>query len=96
MSHVKSGGLTKGFLLVGDHALAGRQAGDGFRRGIPAGVDIAGSPRRAGGNKHDETQQQGPTSVEHSGAWILVAARDRRFIVGTEPRAGQARASTSA
>ena len=46
-----------GDLLVGDHALAGRQACDGFRRGIPAGFDIAGGPRGAGGGKHDETQQ---------------------------------------
>ena len=46
-----------GDLLVGDHAFAGRQACYGFRRGIPAGVDIARGPRGAGGDKHDETQQ---------------------------------------
>lgn len=84
MSHVKSGGLTKGFLLVGDHALAGRQAGDWFRRGIPAGVDIDGSPRRAGGNKHDETQQQwlegSPAPVKRGRARLLKALRGRRFI----------------
>ena len=46
-----------GDLLVGDHALAGREACRGFRRGIPAGVDIARGPHGAGGDKHDETQQ---------------------------------------